>query len=197
VSGMGPDLATFDNSWYAPGRGRIVQALWFFLGLPMLRCSIIPSSAFRRLLLRLFGAGIGRGVVIKPGVRVKYPWLLRVGDHSWIGEDVWIDNLAMVRIGSNVCISQGAYLCTGNHDWSDPGFGLMVEPIALTSGCWIGARSMVCPGVTVGECGVAAAGSVVAADIGAFEIHAGNPAARVRYRRMMHVLPVDQPVLRA
>jgi putative colanic acid biosynthesis acetyltransferase WcaF len=192
-----PDLSTFDNSWYTPGRGRWIQALWFFLGLPLLRCRMIPGSGFRRRLLRLFGAGIGRGVVIKPGVRVKYPWLFQVGPHSWIGEDAWIDNLATVSIGGNVCISQGAYLCTGNHDWADPAFGLMAEPIVLESGCWIGARAVVCPGVTVGECGIAAAGSVVARDIGAFEIHAGNPAACVRFRRIGHVLPIDQPVLRA
>src|ERR1035438_902577 len=88
-----PDLSIFDNRWYNPGRPAIVRVLWFFCGLPILRSSLIPSSALRRCLLRLFGAAIGCAVVIKPGVRVKYPWLLSVGDNSWIGEDVWIDNL--------------------------------------------------------------------------------------------------------
>jgi putative colanic acid biosynthesis acetyltransferase WcaF len=194
---MTPDLSAFDNSRYHPGRPHAVQALWFFFGLPLLRCGVIPMSAFRVLLLRLFGAQIGRGVVIKPSVRVKYPWRLRVGAHSWIGEDVWIDNLALVRVGSNVCISQGAYLCTGNHDWSDPAFGLMVQPIILEDGSWIGARAIVCPDVSVGPCGIAAAGSVLAKDIPPFEIHAGNPASFVRYRHLPHALPADQPVLRA
>src|SRR5579859_3880583 len=125
------DLASYDNSWYRPGRPFWMQALWFFVGLPLLRCQLIPSSAFRRVLLRTFGATVGRGVVVKTGVRVKYPWRLRVGDYSWIGEDVWIDNLGDVQIGSNVCISQGAYLCTGNHDWSDPAFGLRVQEITI------------------------------------------------------------------
>jgi putative colanic acid biosynthesis acetyltransferase WcaF len=179
---MRPNLSTFDNSWYQAGRSTMTQALWFFLGLPVLRSSVIPSSRIRVFLLRIFGARIGDGVVLKPGIRVKYPWLLSLGDRSWIGEDVWIDNLANVTIGSDVCISQGAYFCTGNHDWSDGAFGLIVKPIVLENGSWVGARSMICPGVTVHECGIAAAGSVVSKDVPAFEIHAGNPATLVRIR---------------
>ena len=125
---------------------------------------------------------MGRGVVLKPGVRVKYPWRLSIGGHSWIGEDVWIDNLVEVRIGANACLSQGAYLCTGNHDWSDPSFGLRVLPIVLEDGAWLGTRALICPGVTIGESGVAAAGSVVMKSIPAFEIHSGNPAQFVKRR---------------
>src|SRR5215831_12221797 len=109
------DLSKYKHS-YHPGRPWIVCAAWFLVGLPLLRCSVLPSSGLRRWLLRLFGAEIGEGAVIKPGVRVKYPWLLRIGRHCWIGEDCWIDNLAQVSLGSNVCLSQGAYLCTGSHD---------------------------------------------------------------------------------
>ena len=178
------DLSRFDNSWYSPGRSRLVQALWFFLGQPLLRCSVLPGSGFRVRLLRWFGASVGRGVVIKPGVRVKYPWLLKVGDHCWIGEDAWIDNLAPVTLDSHVCVSQGAYLCTGNHDWADPTFGLIVKPIALQDGSWAGAKSVLCPGVTLGEGAIAAAGSVITRDIPAWEIHAGNPAQFVRLRRI-------------
>src|SRR4051794_36257417 len=130
------DLSTFDNSWYNPGRGRIIASMWFFFGLPIIRSSINPSSSVRRSLLRLFGARIGPGVVIKPGVRVKYPWRLTIGADSWIGEDCWIDNLEQVTIGSSACLSQGAYLCTGNHDWSDSAFGLMTKPITIGDGAW-------------------------------------------------------------
>ena len=175
-------LSKFNNGWYSPGRPRIVQALWFFLGGPLVQCSLMPSSAPRSWLLRLFGARIGYGVVLKPGVRVKYPWRLSVGDDSWLGEDCWIDNLADVTIGSNVCVSQGAYFCTGNHDWSDLAFGLVVKPIGLHDGAWVGAKAVLCPGVEVGECAVAAAGSVVAKSIPPYEIHAGNPARFVRRR---------------
>ena len=179
-----PDLSAFDNRWYNPGRPAIVRALWFFCGLPILRSSLIPSSALRRSLLRIFGANIGCAVVIKPGVRIKYPWFLSVGDHSWIGEDVWIDNLARVVIGHDACVSQGTYLCTGNHDWSDPSFGLVVKPITLRDGSWIGARSVICPGVTVGECGVTGAASTVSSDVPPYEVHAGNPARFVRTRNL-------------
>jgi putative colanic acid biosynthesis acetyltransferase WcaF len=189
-----PDLAQFDNSWYHPGRGPVLRGLWFFLGLPLLRCSLIPFSCVRRSLLRLFGAALGRGVVLKPGLRVKYPWLLSVGDNSWLGEDCWIDNLALVTIGNNVCVSQGAYLCTGNHDWSDPAFPLTVKPITLADGSWVGARTVVCPGVTLNECAVAAAGSVVTKDIPPYEIHAGNPARFVRRREIHARAGAGRPV---
>lgn len=180
------DLSQYDNSWYSSGRGRIVEALWFFVGLPVLRSRILPSSSIRTFVLRIFGAKVGSKAVLKPGVRVKYPWLLSIGDHSWIGEDVWIDNLVRVTIGDNVCISQGAYLCTGNHDWSDPAFGLLVEPITLEMYVWVGAHSIICPGVTIGRYGIAAAGSVVSSNIPESEIHAGNPAKCIR-RRVLRV----------
>jgi putative colanic acid biosynthesis acetyltransferase WcaF len=177
-----PDLSQYDNSWYSPGRSKGVCALWFFFGAPIVRSSLLPSSAVRRMILRWFGARIGRGVVLKPGVRVKYPWNLSIGDSSWIGEDAWLDSLVEIKIGANVCVSQGAYLCTGNHDWSDSSFGLQVRPIELGDGAWIGARALICPGVRIGESGVAAAGSVVTRSIAAFEIHAGNPAQFIKRR---------------
>jgi putative colanic acid biosynthesis acetyltransferase WcaF len=177
-----PDLSSYDNSWYSPGRGQFVRLLWFFLGLPILRSRLLPSSSIRSSLLRLFGSTVGRGVVLKPGIRVKYPWHLSIGDHSWIGEEVWIDNLTMVTIGTNVCISQAAYICTGNHDWSDRSFGLQVKAVAVEDGSWIGAKALVCPGVTIGQCAVVAAGSVVTSDIPSYEVHGGNPAQFLKRR---------------
>lgn len=96
-----------------------------------INCSWNPSSSLRIRLLRLFGARMGKGVVIKPSVNIKYPWNLSIGDYSWIGENVWIDNLTHVAIGSNVCISQGAMLLCGNHDYKRPTFDLMVKPIVI------------------------------------------------------------------
>jgi len=114
------DLASFRVNGYSAGRSVVVRALWFFVGLPVLRANYNPFSGLKRRLLQVFGASIGSGAVIKPGVRIKNPWLLKAGRNCWFGEDCWIDNLAPVALGDNVCISQGAYLCTGNHDWSDP-----------------------------------------------------------------------------
>jgi putative colanic acid biosynthesis acetyltransferase WcaF len=177
-------LRDYDNSWYQPGRSRLWQAAWFFFGQPVVSSSILPSSAVRVALLRFFGAQIGTGVVIKPGVRVKYPWHLKVGDDVWLGEGCWIDNLTSVRIGNDACISQGAYLCTGNHNWSDPTFSLSVEPILLGDGSWVGAKAFLAPGVVLGEGAVAAGGSVVSKNIPAYEIHAGNPSEFVRRRQI-------------
>jgi putative colanic acid biosynthesis acetyltransferase WcaF len=178
------NLATFENDWYRPGRSLPVRILWLFIGLPILRSPFIPASSIRRGILRLFGARIGRGAVIKPGVRVKYPWLFGTGDYCWLGEDCWIDNIAPVTLGSNVCISQGAYLCTGNHDWSDPTFGLLMGPIEIRDGAWIGARALLAPGIEVSECAVVTAGSVVTQDVPAFQIYGGNPATFLRKREI-------------
>jgi putative colanic acid biosynthesis acetyltransferase WcaF len=175
-------LKHYDNSWYDPGGGLLKRAAWFFVGQPILRAAWIPSSGLRVQLLRMFGAQIGSGVVIKPAVDVKYPWHLVVGDHCWIGERTWIDNLTTVRLGSDVCVSQGAYFCTGNHDWTDPHFGLRIKRIQIGDGAWVGARSILTPGTVLGAGAVAAAGSVVVGNIPDFEIFAGNPAHFVKSR---------------
>ena len=189
-------LHRYDNSWYRPGGSFAKRALWMFLGQPILGSSWLPSSGLRVRLLRSFGASVGRGVVIKAGVRVKYPWHLEVGDDCWIGEDCWIDNLTTVRLASNVCISQGAYFCTGNHDWSDPLFGLRVEPIELGEGAWAGAKSLLTPGTVLGRYAVASAGAVVRGAIPDFEVHAGNPAQFVKLRRIREQATDVQEVVR-
>jgi putative colanic acid biosynthesis acetyltransferase WcaF len=148
----------------------------------MLFRSSLPGSSWRAALLRAFGARIGRGVVIKPGVTVTFPWKLAVGDFSWLGERVWIDNLADVWIGSHCCISQGAYLCTGNHRWDAAAFDLAAAPIRIEAQCWIGAMARVGPGVTCGEGAVLTLGSVATADLAEWRIYGGNPAVEVRQR---------------
>ena len=178
------DLRTYDNSWYSPGRSVLWRSLWMFLGLPLFRSTWFASSAARCALLRLFGGRIGQRVVIRQHVTVKYPWHLVIGDDCWIGEQVWIDNLTTVRLATSVCLSQGAYLCTGNHDWTDPAFGLRIAPIELQQGSWAGARCLLMPGVRLGEGAVAAAGSVVSGSVPAFHIVAGNPAVFIKERRL-------------
>lgn len=175
-------LQDYDNSWYDPGRSSLWRSAWFFLGSPLFRTRLVPSSALRVALLRIFGARIGEHVVIRHHVTVKYPWHLVVGNDCWVGEGAWIDCLTTVRIADDVCISQGAYLCTGNHDWSDPAFGLMIAPIQLNAGAWAGAMCILTPGTVLGAGAVAAAGSVVSGTVPDFEIFAGNPAVFVKRR---------------
>ena len=176
------DLSMPDSRGLVRGRSRVVEALWIFLGAPVLASRLMLSARVRSSLLRLFGAKIGRNMYMKPGVRVKFPWYLTVGDHCWIGEDVWIDNLAPVSIASHVCVSQGAYLCTGNHDWSAPNLKLFTRPISLERGCWVGAKALVGPGVTIKEGAILTAGGVATKDLQSFGIYAGNPAAFIKQR---------------
>lgn len=180
---MRTDLSKYDNAWYNPGAGKFKLIIWYFCNVLLIRARWMPLSAPRRALLRLFGAKIGRGVVIRPGVSVKYPWRLSVGDYSWIGEDVWIDNLGDVTIGSNCCISQGAMLLCGNHNFKSESFDLIVKPIVVEDGAWIGAKSVVCPGVTVKDHAVLAVGSVASHDMEPGAIYRGNPAVKVGERR--------------
>lgn len=135
-------------------------------------------------LLRLFGAKVGQGLVIKAKVRIKNPWRLSIGDHCWIGEEVWIDNLEDVTIGDHVCISQGALLLTGNHDYTLPDFPYRLGKITLEDGVWIGARSVVCPGVTCSSHAILTVNSTATKHLEAWQIYAGNPAAFVRERVM-------------
>src|SRR5262245_29384918 len=133
-------LRQYDNTRFDRGRSKLVETLWLMLDAALVR-SRVPGYAHRRQILRVFGARIGKRVVIKPGVRIKFPWRLEIGDDSWIGEDVWIDNLATVHIGRNCCISQGAYICTGSHDWEKPTFDLIVKPVKIGDGAWLASRS--------------------------------------------------------
>jgi putative colanic acid biosynthesis acetyltransferase WcaF len=184
-------LGQFQNKWYQPGRGILWRASWMFVGQPLFRSVWFQSSKLRAQLLCLFGARIGQRVVIRQGVTVKYPWHLVVGDDCWIGEQVWIDNLATVRLGNDVCLSQGVYLCTGNHDWSDPAFGLFVSGIEIQDGAWAGAKSILMPGARLGEAAICAAGSVVSGTISAYQIAAGNPAHAVRTRKIRGAVTAD------
>lgn len=170
------DLSKYDNSWYNPGGNALKRFLWYFVNALVIKNHLNPISGIRVKALRLFGAKIGRGVVIKPGVNVKYPWLLTVGDYSWIGEEVWIDNLAEVSIGSNCCLSQGAMLLCGNHNYRLPTFDLMVKPIIVEDGAWVGAKSVVCPGVTVGRDSILTVGSMATSNLEAGKIYQGIPA---------------------
>jgi putative colanic acid biosynthesis acetyltransferase WcaF len=177
-------LDLYDNSWYEPGASISTRLIWFFVNALFLQSRLNPSSSIKVALLRLFGANVGQGVTIKPGVNVKYPWLLEIGDHVWIGEDVWIDNLVRVKIKNHVCISQGAMLLTGSHDYKKTTFDLIVHGVALEDGVWIGAKAVVCPGVTCAEHSVLSVNSVATHDLTAFGVYQGNPAVWKRQRTM-------------
>ena len=134
------------------------------------------------MLLRLFGASIGLGGRIKPRVCITAPWNLTIGDYCWLGEGLWIDNLAKVVIGDHVCLSQGSFLCTGNHDFRSNQFDLRLGPITVHSEAWVAAQTVLAPGVTVGAGAVVSLGAVVLSDVPPFSIVRGNPAFIVNQR---------------
>lgn len=159
------DLAAYDNSGFDPGRGFLVRTLWYFLSLVVFESGWLPVSGPKSVILRIFGAKIGRGLVIRPNVRIKFPWKLAVGDHCWIGQEVWIDNLDHVYIGNNVCVSQCVYLCTGSHDHRSTTFELRVKPIRIEDGAWLAAKCVILQGVTIREGVVVGAGNIVSNEL--------------------------------
>jgi len=181
------DYSKYDNSWWSPGRSMFVITLWRLFGLPLLKhlpCETWGDRFFSAIkigLLRLFGAKIGRNVVIR-SCEIYYPWNLETGDHVWIGYEANLLTLVPIRLGNHVTVSQRAFLCTGGHDVRDPHFGLVVGEITIKDGGWVGASAFVRPGVTLHEGAVAAAGSVVTKDLPAMTICAGNPCRPVKPR---------------
>lgn len=178
------NLANFQNPDFDRGASRWKEMLWLSVNALFLINPLSVISRVKVFWLRVFGAKVGKGVLIKPGVHIKFPWKLTIGNHCWIGEKVWIDNLAEVIIQDHVCISQGALLLCGNHDYKKTTFDLIAQPIVLEEGVWIGAKAVVCPGVVCHSHAVLAVGSVATKDLEAYSIYQGNPAVKVRERIM-------------
>lgn len=178
------DLKNFSTGNFDKGAGAIKILLWYIVNCILVRPAVIPFMGFKIFLLRLFGAKIGKRLYIKPGVLIKSPWNLVIGDDCWIGENVWIDNLDKVYIGSNVCISQGALLLTGNHDYTISSMPYRNAPVTIKDGAWVGGKAIVCSGVTVHQNAVLTVGSVATKNLEADGIYQGNPAVKVRTRRI-------------
>lgn len=176
------DLSSFDNSWYQPGGSVVKRVLWYLTNAILFKSSWFLLGSLKVSILRAFGAKIGKGLIIKPCVNIKYPWRLSIGDHCWIGENVWIDNLADVTIDNHVCLSQGAMLLTGNHNYKVSSFDLMIGEIQLEDGAWIGAQTTVCPGITIGSHAVLSVGSVATSDLEPSWMYQGVPAEKRKKR---------------
>ena len=176
------DLSRFSSGTFDRGAGTLKEALWLLVSLIVFRLCPFSFSALKCTLLRMFGAKVGRNVTIKPQVKITFPWKLTVGDHVWLGEQCWLLNLDRIVIGNHVCISQRAFLCTGNHNHARATFDLITRPITVQDGAWIGAGGWVGPGVTVGTHAMLTAGSVTSKNLEANGIYQGNPAVRIKER---------------
>lgn len=159
-----------------------VEVLWYLVGRVFFTTSFPWPSRVKASLLRMFGASIGSGVVIKPGVKIHFPWKLSISDHAWIGEEAWILNFEPVTIGAHACVSQRVFLCAGNHDFTAPDFRYRNAPIRVGDGAWIGAQSFVAPGAEIGNECVVCAGSVVTGDLPDGMICSGNPCRPLKPR---------------
>ena len=176
------DLSSFSSKGFQRGASIFKEFLWVLVRWTVFELNPFGFYRLKRWLLRLFGAGIGAGVVIKPNVKITFPWKLTVGDHVWLGEGCWLLNLDQTTIEHDVCVSQRAMLCTGSHDYKSKSFDLMVQPITVRSGAWVGADTWIGPGVTIGSHAVLSAGSVTNHDLEAYGVYRGNPAVKVRER---------------
>ncbi len=164
-----------------PGGSFLLRGIWLIIARPLV-ASWLPGTLWRKFILRLFGSKIGIGGRIKPKLQVTFPWKLRIGDHCWIGENIWIDNIAEVNIGNRVCLSQGSYLCTGNHNYKSKLFDLYIKPIIIEDNSWIAAKSILAPGTIIEEGAIVSLGSVISGTIPSGMIVKGNPAKIVSER---------------
>jgi putative colanic acid biosynthesis acetyltransferase WcaF len=176
------DLQTFQLPKNFRGRNPFVVQLWWIVQSLLFRTSPQVLYGWRRFLLRLFGAKIGKNVIIRPTVRVTYPWKLSIGDHSWIGDDVVLYTLGNITIGSNVVISQKSYLCTGSHDYKVPSFPIYAKEIKIEDECWLATDVYVAPGITIGKRSVIGSRSSVYKDVPENKVGFGNPVKIIKNR---------------
>ena len=158
------------------GAHPLKECLWLFVKLFFFSLPYPLPSQLRCFLLRIFGANIGAGVVIRAGVDITFPWRLSIGNHSWIGDEVKLLNLANISIGDDCCISQRVFLCAGSHDFKSEKFNLITKPIIINNGTWIGALAFIGPGVVVGSSSMVAAASMISRNIPSQHVATGNPA---------------------
>ena len=159
-----------------------LRRVGWYAGNLLMRMSPRPFFAWRRVILRAFGATVGRWVNVYPTTHIVMPWNLEIGDWSAIGEDALIYNLGRVTIGSRATVSYRAHVCAGTHDFADPTLPLLKLPVVIRDGAWIGTDAFIGPGVTVGEGAIVGARAVVVGDVSSMAIVAGNPARQVGSR---------------
>jgi putative colanic acid biosynthesis acetyltransferase WcaF len=169
----------------------MARLIWNISNIMLFRYTPVWMHGWRRFVLRSYGARIGRGVHIYPGVRIWAPWNLEIGDESGIGNGVILYAQDRISIGKRVVISQGAHLCTGTHDYDHPGYPLRTRPIDIRDHAWVAAEAFIHPGVRIGVGAVIGARAVVTKDMPEWTICAGHPCAPLKPRKPLHDLRTD------
>lgn len=176
------NLNDFEQSKGFRGRSAITVQFWWFVQSTLFSCSPQFMYGWRNYLLRCFGAKIGRGVVIRPNVRITYPWKLTIGDYAWVGDNAELYTLGEITIGKNAVVSQKSYLCTGSHDYQSEAFDIYQKPIVIEDEAWVATDVYIAPGVTIGKGAVIGARSSVFKDMPAGMICIGSPAKPIKPR---------------
>ena len=176
-------------------KNRLSRVLWGVVALAVFRYSPRPLHAWRAFVLRLFGAKVGAGVHVYPGVKIWAPWNLELGDQCGIGNGAVIYNQGKISIGKKAVISQGTHLCAGTHDHTQSGFPLVTKPIFIGDNSWIAAEAFIHPGVTIGEGCVVGARSVVTKDMPAWMVCAGHPCKPLKERVLAGAPLAESPAV--
>lgn len=166
------------------GKSSITVQLWWIFQSTLFRLSPQVLYGWRRFLLRIFGAKIGRKVIIRPTVKITYPWKVKIGDYSWIGDDVVLYSLGDIIIGKNAVVSQKSYLCTGTHDYSKKDFPILAKKIVIGDECWLATDVFVSPGVTINKGTVVGARSTIIKDLDANSVYVGSPVKFIKKRKI-------------
>jgi len=166
------------------GKSAVIVQLWWIVQAFFFKTSPQICYGWRRFLLRLFGAKIGKKVIIRPTVKVTYPWKVSIGDYSWIGDDVVLYSLGEIEIGENVVISQKSYICTGSHDYLKEDFPVFEKKIIIEDECWLATDVFVAPGITIKKGTVVGSRSSVYKDLPANKVCIGNPTKIIRDRKI-------------
>lgn len=170
------DLGRFRLPAGFRGRSGATVFVWQLVQGSLFACSPQFAYGWRRLLLRGFGARIGRAVKVRPSARITYPWKVEIGDRAWIGDQAELYSLAPIRVGADAVVSQKSYLCAASHDHRRPDFPMIEGPIVIGDQAWIAADVFIAPGVTIGRGAVVGARSSVFADVEAGMVAFGSPA---------------------
>lgn len=164
------------------GRNKIIVQLWWIIQSTLFAWSPQFCYSWRRFLLRLFGAKIGKSVLIRSSAKFTYPWKVSIGDFSWIGDECVFYSLGNITVGKHVSIAHRDYFCTGFHNIHSLSFDIGQKPIVIEDECWIPNDIFVGPGVTIGKGTVVGARSTVLKNLPSGMICYGNPAKPIKKR---------------
>lgn len=178
------DLSLYKTPKGFRGRSAIIVQLWWIVQGTLFAMSPQFLYGWRRFLLRSFGAEIGKNVIIRPTAQITFPWKIKIGDYSWIGDDVVLYSLGDILIGKNSVISQKSYICTGSHDYTKSDFLILAKKIVIGDGCWLATDVFVSPGVTIKSGVVVGARSTVINDLDSNSVYVGSPVRFIKKRKI-------------